>query len=100
MLAEVYGSSEPEIPLNCVKTHARDERPQTSSEQGELHEERARNLDLLDQIDALEDEIFGCNLQKAIDDLRIGDLEDELKVKAAELSECRQELERSRESNA
>ena len=100
MLTEASPSTGSDKPANCDDTHQGDERSFGGKEHEQLCQARARNLDLLNQIHPLDDEVFGCNLQKGFDDLRISDLEEELKVKALELSGCNQELERSRESNA
>jgi len=100
MLTESSASSRSDNPASCNDTHQRDESSSTGNEHEELEEARAKNLDLLNQIDALDDEIFGHNLQKAFDDLQISDLGEEMKITVSELSECRRELERSREINA
>lgn len=100
MLTEASPSAGSDKPAKCDDTHQGDEQSFSGKEHEQLCQARARNLDLLNQIHALDDEVFGCNLQKGFDDLRISELEEELKAKALELSECNQELERSRESNA
>ena len=100
MLAKAATVSE----VNHSATLANKRRPEelfrVGSEHDQVHQLRAKNMVLLDEITALDDEIFGLNLSKAFDESTISDLKEELHNTATGILECKRELEALRERNA